>query len=113
MRRENKRADFMIFTIKDQITRVVIEAKLNISDTLNYAMKSDFAQLFLEAMYADKQEGGQQEKMLCALTDGMTCTNVHVHVTHTLVKCVTCELIGVYVSTSCAPCKFLLESPPI
>ena len=41
-RRENKRADSTIFMIKDQITRVVIEAKLNVSDTLNYAMKNDF-----------------------------------------------------------------------
>ena len=40
-------ADSLIFMTKDQKPRVVIEAKLNVSDTLNYAMKNDFAQLFL------------------------------------------------------------------
>ena len=53
--------------LKDRITRVVIEAKLNASDTVNYAMKDDFAQLFLEAIYADREENSLQQR---TLTDG-------------------------------------------
>ena len=33
--RKNKHSDFSIFTIKDRITRVVIEAKLNVAETVN------------------------------------------------------------------------------
>ena len=49
--RQNKRANFMIFKIQNRITRVVIEAILNISQNLNNHMRDDLAQLFLEAQY--------------------------------------------------------------
>lgn len=58
-----------IMIIKDSITRVVVEAKLNVSENVNYAMKNDLAQLFLEAMYSDRQENNRQDKTLSALTD--------------------------------------------
>ena len=70
--RENKRADFTIFKIQNRITRVVIEAKLNVSQNLNNHMKDDLAQLFLEAQYADQEEGNRHNTTLCALTDGLT-----------------------------------------
>ena len=42
----------MSFSLKDSITTVAVEAKLNVSENVNYAMKNDLAQLFLEAMLA-------------------------------------------------------------
>ena len=36
-----------IVIIKDSITRVAVEANLNVSENVNYAMKNDLAQLFL------------------------------------------------------------------
>ena len=62
----------MIFKIKNRVTSVIAEAKLNVSDTLNFEMRDDLAQLFLEAEYADKLEDGWHENTVCALTDGMT-----------------------------------------
>ena len=54
----------MSFSLKDSITTVAVEAKLNVSENVNYAMKNDLAQLFLEAMYSDRQENNQQDKTL-------------------------------------------------
>ena len=62
--RKNKYADDLIMTIKDSITRVVVEAKLNVSENVNYAMKNDLVQLLLEAMYSDRQENNRQDKTL-------------------------------------------------
>ena len=70
--RRNKYADFLILKIKDSLTRVVIEAKLNISETVNYGMRNDIAQLVLETIYSDQQENNRQEKTLCALTNDTT-----------------------------------------
>ena len=63
--RRNKYADFSILKIKDSLTRVVIEAKFNISETVNYRMRNDIAQLVLETIYSDQQENNRQEKTLC------------------------------------------------
>ena len=70
--RRNKYADFSISKMKDSLTCVVIEAKLNISETVNYGMRNDVAQLVLETIYSDQQENNRQEKTLCALTNGTT-----------------------------------------
>ena len=70
--RRNRYADFSILKIKDSLTWVVIEAKLNISETVNYGMRNDRAQLVLETIYSDQQENNRQEKTLCGLTNGTT-----------------------------------------
>ena len=68
-RRESKRSDFMIFKIKNWVTSVIVGVKLNVSDTLNFEMRDDLAQLFPEAEYADKPEGGWHKNTVCALTN--------------------------------------------
>ena len=40
------------------VTSVIVGVKLNVSDTLNFEMRDDLAQLFLEAEYADKLDDG-------------------------------------------------------
>ena len=57
-------ANSMSISLKDSMTTVVVEAKLNVSENVNYAMKNDLAQLFLEAMYSDRQENNRQDKTL-------------------------------------------------
>ena len=57
-------ANSMSFSLKDSITTVAVEANLNVSENVNYAMKNDLAQLFLEVMYSDRQENNQQDKTL-------------------------------------------------
>lgn len=70
--RRNKYTDFSILKVKDSLTRVVIETKLNISEMVNYGMGNDVAQLALETIYSDQQENNRQEKTLCVLTNGTT-----------------------------------------
>ena len=57
-------ANSMSFSLKDSRTRVVVEVKLNVSENINYAMKNDLAQFFLEVMYSDRQENNRQDKTL-------------------------------------------------
>lgn len=71
---ENKKADFSIFKIFNELTYIVIELKLSVGGSLNTQDHDIYAQVLLEAYYAYHKDGKQQANstMLCVVTDGTT-----------------------------------------
>ena len=66
--RNNKQSDYSIFKIYNKRTYIMIEVKLDVPSRLTAATKDNLAQLFLEAIYCQSNEG--KREMMCVLTNG-------------------------------------------
>ena len=66
--RNNKQSDYSIFKIYNKRTYIMIEVKLDVPFMLTAATKDNLAQLFLEAIYCQSNEG--KREMMCVLTNG-------------------------------------------